>query len=88
MGVVARKWEFCAAEVTFCKFYYTPCLAFKFEEVKKSTLQRLSGTDAKDGENEGKKLKHDFVSFNTGAIKGNLNNGLYNDAILNNHNIL
>ncbi len=53
MAVVARKWEFCAAEISFCKFYYTPCLAFKFEEVKKSTLQRLPGTDAKDGENEG-----------------------------------
>ena len=53
MAVVARKWEFCAAEISFCKFYYTPCPAFKFEEVKKSTLQRLPGTDAKDGQGSG-----------------------------------
>ncbi len=34
-------------------------------------------TEIRAGENEGKKLKHDFVSFNTKAIKGNLDNGLY-----------
>jgi hypothetical protein len=34
-------------------------------------------TEIQGGENEGKKLKHDFVSFNTNAIKGGLDNGLY-----------
>lgn len=31
-------------------------------------------TEIRAGENEGKKLKHDFVSFNTDAIKGNIDN--------------
>ena len=34
-------------------------------------------TEIRAGENEGKKLKHDFVSFNTEAIKGNIDNKLY-----------
>ena len=31
-------------------------------------------TEIRAGENEGKKLKHDFVSFNTETIKGNVDN--------------
>ena len=34
-------------------------------------------TEVRAGENEGKKLKHDFVSFNTNAIKGNIDNDSY-----------
>jgi len=33
-------------------------------------------TEIRAGENEGKTLKHDFVSINTGAIKGTTKNGM------------
>jgi hypothetical protein len=34
-------------------------------------------TEIRAGENEGKKLRHDFVSFNTDAMKGSVNSEVY-----------
>ena len=52
MAVVARKWEICAWELNFSNFATYEQLLYKFEEVKKSTLQRLSEAGTKYGESE------------------------------------